>query len=79
MEFRAPSGETSASPRQRIFTETVPPSGVNFKELLTRLMITWMILCWSPQRLLKWVSYRYKEIEYTADDLGRRGEWSICD
>lgn len=39
-ESRPGSYEASASPRHRIFTETLPPSGVNFKELLTRLMIT---------------------------------------
>lgn len=51
MDCLLPS-EVSASPRHLIRTSTFPPLGVNLRLLLTRLIITWRILCWSPQRLL---------------------------
>lgn len=44
------SAGVSASPMHLILTSTLPPAGVNFKLLLTRLMITWRIRCVSPQR-----------------------------
>ncbi len=50
IEFLLPSEVDSASPKHLIRTSTFPPSGVNFRLLLTRLIMTWRILCWSPQR-----------------------------
>ena len=40
----------STSPRHLILTSTFPPAGVNLRLLLTRLIMTCKIRCWSPQR-----------------------------
>lgn len=50
IEFRLPSETDSASPKHFILTSTFPPSGVNFREFETKLMITCSIRCWSPHR-----------------------------
>ena len=40
----------STSLTHRILSSTFPPAGVNFKLLLTRLIMTCNMRCWSPQR-----------------------------
>lgn len=44
------AGGVSTSPIHLMRTSTRPPAGVNLTLLLTRLMMTWRMRCWSPHR-----------------------------